>query len=59
MPSPSTTPAASPSSSPGTIARRQASSVDDAGFEQALEQQRQRARQQGAFLKGEPSPAIQ
>ncbi|GBD23606.1 Alanine--tRNA ligase [bacterium HR29] len=33
--------------------------VDGTGFERALERQRQRARQQGTFLKGEPSPALQ
>ncbi|MCS7296292.1 MAG: alanine--tRNA ligase, partial [Dehalococcoidia bacterium] len=33
--------------------------VDTTGFERALEQQRQRARQQGTFLKGEASPALQ
>jgi len=32
--------------------------VDDPGFESAMEAQRTRARQQGAFLKGEPSDAI-
>lgn len=33
--------------------------VDVTGFERALEQQRQRARQQGTFLKGEPSAIAQ
>jgi alanyl-tRNA synthetase len=32
--------------------------VDEAGFEAALEQQRQRARRLGSFLKGEVSPAL-
>jgi alanyl-tRNA synthetase len=33
--------------------------VDEEGFGRALEAQRVRARQQGKFLKGEPSPALQ
>jgi alanyl-tRNA synthetase len=33
--------------------------LDDAGFDTAMESQRARARQQGKFLKGEASPAIQ
>jgi len=34
-------------------------SLDDAGFERALEEQRARARQHGHFLKGEVSPLLQ
>jgi alanyl-tRNA synthetase len=41
------------------IAGAQGFEVDEAGFEEALEQQRQRARRQGTFLKGEVSPALQ
>ena len=32
--------------------------IDEDGFEEALNQQRARARQQGSFLKGEPAPAL-
>ncbi|WBL37502.1 alanine--tRNA ligase-related protein [Tepidiforma flava] len=39
------------------IAAAEGFTVDDAGFQAALEAQRQRARQQGAFLKGEVSPS--
>jgi len=41
------------------IAASEGFSVDDAGFETAMEAQRNRARQQGKFLKGEVSPALQ
>lgn len=33
-------------------------SVDETGFESAMEEQRARAREQGRFLKGEPSPLL-
>jgi len=33
-------------------------SVDEPGFESAMHAQRQRAREQGQFLKGEPSPLL-
>lgn len=41
------------------IAANEGFGLDDAGFEAALEAQRQRARQTGKFLKGEVSPALQ
>jgi len=41
------------------IAAAEGFDLDDAGFHAALEAQRARARQQGAFLKGEVSPVIQ
>ena len=40
------------------IAATQGFSVDTEGFERALEEQRRRAREQGAFLRGEPSPLL-
>jgi alanyl-tRNA synthetase len=40
------------------IAATSAFSLDDAGFDAALEAQRTRARQQGKFLKGETSPLL-
>jgi alanyl-tRNA synthetase len=39
----------------GEIAAARGFAVDEQGFEQALEAQRQRARQQATFLKGEPT----
>ena len=41
------------------IAANEGFDLDDAGFQSALEAQRQRARQTGKFLKGEVSPALQ
>lgn len=41
------------------IAANEGFGLDDAGFQAALEAQRQRARQTGKFLKGEVSPALQ
>ena len=41
------------------IAAGEGFDLDDVGFQVALEAQRQRARQQGKFLKGEVSPALQ
>ncbi|MGE0601861.1 MAG: alanine--tRNA ligase [Dehalococcoidia bacterium] len=41
------------------IAANEGFGLDDAGFQAALEAQRTRARQQGKFLKGEVSPALQ
>ena len=41
------------------IAQSEGFEIDDAGFEAALEAQRQRAREHGHFLKGEPSPLLQ
>ncbi len=41
------------------IAEAAGFTVDDAGFEAAMEAQRARAREQGKFLKGEASPVIQ
>jgi alanyl-tRNA synthetase len=41
------------------IAAGEGFDLDDAGFQAALEAQRTRARQQGKFLKGEVSPALQ
>ena len=41
------------------IADGEGFALDDAGFESAMEAQRNRARQQGKFLKGEVSPALQ
>ena len=41
------------------IAAGEGFDLDDGGFQVALEAQRQRARQQGKFLKGEVSPALQ
>ena len=41
------------------IAANEGFSLDDEGFQAALEAQRKRARQQGKFLKGEVSPALQ
>ncbi len=41
------------------IAAGEGFGLDDAGFQVALEAQRTRARQQGKFLKGEISPALQ
>lgn len=41
------------------IAANEGFSLDDAGFEAALEAQRTRARQHGKFLKGEVSAALQ
>ena len=40
------------------IATREGFEVDVEGFEAALEEQRQRARRHGGFLKGEVSPAL-
>lgn len=41
------------------IAAGEGFTLDDGGFEAAMEAQRTRARQQGRFLKGEVSPALQ
>jgi alanyl-tRNA synthetase len=41
------------------IATQRGFTVDDAGFEAALEEQRKRSREHGKFLKGEPSPLLQ
>jgi len=41
------------------IAAGEGFAVDELGFEAAMEAQRHRARQQGQFLKGEVSPALQ
>jgi alanyl-tRNA synthetase len=41
------------------IAAGEGFDLDESGFESAMEAQRQRARQQGKFLKGEASPALQ
>jgi alanyl-tRNA synthetase len=41
------------------IANGRGFSVDMAGYEAALEEQRKRSREHGRFLKGEPSPLLQ
>ncbi len=41
------------------IAAGEGFGLDEAGYEAAMDAQRQRARQQGKFLKGEVSPALQ
>ena len=41
------------------IAAAEGFTIDEAGFEAALEAQRAQSRQQGKFLKGEVSPALQ
>jgi alanyl-tRNA synthetase len=40
------------------IAGQQGSQVDEAGFAEAMEEQRRRSREHGRFLKGEASPLI-
>ena len=40
------------------IAAQRGATVDEAGFEIAMEEQRRRSREHGRFLKGEPSPLI-
>ena len=41
------------------IAAQRGATVDEAGFEAAMAEQRRRSREHGRFLKGEPSPLIQ